>query len=115
MSEYVQIAPDGQVQSTREPFRFIVDGKKFELPALDSNDVPLPLIPAFLMLSASEQPTEEQKMHIAAAFISYLEQDHPKLWATLKRQTNALAWVNGLIRQWGDHSGLDPKQPASGD
>lgn len=116
MSEYVQITPDGAVESTREPFRFEVAGRRFELPALDSSDVPLPLIPAFLILTASDGDiTDEQKMQIAASFITFLEQDHPKLWQHMKRQPNALAWVNGLIRQWGEHSGVDPKRPASGD
>lgn len=114
MSEYVQITPHGEVSEAREPFRFILDGRKFELPALDSANVPLPLIPIFLALSADDAPDEDTRMRVAGTFVAYLEADHPKLWATLKRQPDAIRWVVGLIEQWGGHSGLDPKLPASG-
>ncbi|WP_087507929.1 hypothetical protein [Cellulomonas iranensis] len=119
MSEYLQISPEGAVESTRPPFRFEIAGRRFELPALDSADVPLPLIPLFLILSQADGDVDaidaDDKMRIAAAFITYLETDQPKIWAVIKRQKQPIAWVNGLIRQWGAHSRLDPRQPASGD
>ncbi len=115
MSQYIEITPAGEVTEAAEPFRFIVDSKKFELPALDSASVPLPLIPIFLALSADDAPDEETRMRIAGTFVAFLQEDHPKLWLTLKRQTDPIRWVIGLIEQWGQHSGLDPKQPASGD
>lgn len=113
MSEYIEITPSGEIADAREPFRFVLDGKKFELPALDSADVPLPLIQSFLLMNAGPV-TQNQQMQIAAAFIGYIEIDHPKLWALLRRKDHALAWVLGLIEQWGAHSRMDPQLPPSG-
>ena len=116
MQDYVQINPSGELTHTdREPFRFqFPDGEKFELPALDSSDVPLPLIPVFLAVAGGQVDNEEDRIRVAGSFVTYIQGEQPRLWRKLKSQPNALAWVVGLIEQWGQHSRLDPQPPASG-
>ena len=114
MTEYTEITPHGETTTASEPFRFILGGKKFELPALDSPAVPLGLIPVFLALRADDAPDEETRMRIAGTFIAYIQDDEPKLWSAIKRQSEPLRWVIGLIEQWGQHSMPDPARPASG-
>lgn len=113
--EYATITPNAKIDlGAREPFRFQIDGQRFELPALDSADVPLPLIPIFLALAGGQVESDEDRVRIAGSFVAYLQQEQPKLWRVLKGKPNALAWVVGLIEQWGEHSRLDPARPASG-
>lgn len=114
MTDFATILPAGPEAPAVEPFRFELAGKRFELPALNSADVPLPLIPVFLALAAGEVESDEDRVRIAGTFVGYLQSEHPSLWRHLKAQPGALRYVIGLIEQWGEHSRLDPTRPASG-
>ncbi len=112
------------MKSNREPFRFIVNGERFELPALDSADVPIALLPVVLAVAGGEVETDEDRIRVAGTFVAFLQDEYPRLWRALRIQAGGgkptsalgplLAWVTGLLEAWGAHSGMDPQQPASG-
>lgn len=114
MTDFTTILPAGPEAPETEPFRFELAGKRFELPALNSKDVPLPLVPVFLALAGGQIESDEDRIRVAGTFIAYLESEHRDLWRHLKAQREALRYVIGLIEQWGEHSRLDPSRPASG-
>lgn len=91
-----------------EPFRFLIDGKKFELPALGRDSTPLELLPAVLLVT-SEDVTDSMQGKAAAAVLEYIRADHPKLWDALRKSAHPTPLMNGLIRQWTEYSKLDPK------
>lgn len=112
---YATILPTGQVAvSEVEPFRFniVPGGPVFELPALGSKDIPLALIPVFLAVAGGQIDNDEDKMRAAGTFIAFIQEDEPKLWRALKPY--GIEAVVALIREWGNHSRLDPQPPASG-
>jgi hypothetical protein len=116
--QYAEITPDAAPAALKEPFRFTLDGKKFELPPLDSAQVPLELIPVFMLFKqydTVQDVPEETRMQAAAAFVQYLQIKEPRLWATISKQKTPILWINGLIRQWGDYAGLEGKASSSGD
>ncbi len=112
---YNPINPVGPTSTrTLEPFRFTIDKEKFELPALDSANVPLALLPIFLALGSGQVDNEEDKVRVAGTFVAFIQDEHPRLWRALRRQKEPIRWVLGLIEQWGDHSKMDPQLPPSG-
>lgn len=103
--------------STSEPFRFNVTpgGRLYELPALDSKDIPLPLIPIVLAVGSqysTDSLDDVERIRIAGTFVAFIQQDHPRLWHELKR--HGIEGILALITKWAEHSRLDPSRPASG-
>lgn len=114
MTEYLEISPANDIVSSADPFRFAIDGERFELPALMSADIPLGLIPVVLTLRTESAADSDTQLRVIGAFVSWLQEDQPKLWQVIKRQQTPLAWIGGLLEQWAEHSRLDPTAPVSG-
>ena len=106
MSDYLKIAAPKSVEIA--PFRFEINGKRFELPALTESTAPLELMP-LLLLAVMDGVNTDQKIQAGIAFFEYLKNDHPALWRHLKKQNNSLEWINGLMEAWIEHGGIDPK------
>lgn len=116
MSNYEKIIVGKSKQA--EPFRFELAGKKFELPALTDDGVPLELLPAFLLAKQGEDPAV-----FAGIILRYLEEHHSGLWRHILRQDDPKAWLGirdtdfedevGLVHSWFKASGIDPKASGS--
>lgn len=113
MSNYVKIiTPETDDKPLAEAFKFELAGDKFEIPALTDRTAPLELMP-ILLLAMADHVDEDAKVRAGVALLQWMQKDQPKLWRTLKRQPNALAWVQGLLEAWIEHSGIDPKASRS--
>jgi len=106
MSEptYKQIEVEAKPNPEDEPFRFILGGKKFEVPKLAPETVPAGLFAA----AAREFPTEVEKVGL---FLYELFEWRPDIGKELKKLP--IPYATELITQWTEFSNLDPKAPTS--
>lgn len=106
-SNYVTIqaeAADAAEETPSEPFRFILRGKKFEVPKLAPETVPAGLF----SVAAREFPTEVEKI---GAFLYELFEWRPDIGRELKRLP--IPYATELLTQWTEYSNVDPKAKTS--
>jgi hypothetical protein len=84
-------------------------GMRFNLPNLNSADLPIELINVILIIKSKVVLSEEENYHAMAVCLAYFEQMQPNLWNKLRRSGNALGWLAGIVKTWATESGLDPK------
>lgn len=84
-------------------------GMKFDLPNMNSADLPIELINVILIIKSKIVLSEEENYHAMAVCLAYFEQMQPNLWNKLRRAGNPLGWVAGIVKAWATESGIDPK------
>jgi hypothetical protein len=82
---------------------------KFDLPNMNSADLPIELINVILIIKSKIVLSEEENYHAMAVCLAYFEQMQPNLWNKLRRAGNPLGWVAGIVKAWATESGIDPK------
>lgn len=82
---------------------------KFDLPNLNSADLPIELINVILIVKSKIVLSEEENYHAMAVCLAYFEQMQPNLWNKLRKSGNPLGWLAGIVKTWAIESGLDPK------
>lgn len=100
IDENVQEYPDVHLE---------VLGLKFDLPNLNSANLPIELINVILIIKSRVVLSQEEQYHAMAVCLAYFEQMHPNLWNKLRTSGNALGWLAGIVQTWAVESGLDPK------
>lgn len=101
---YIQIEAEGKDDESVEPFRFILAGKKFDVPKLGPNTVPAGLFAA----AAREFSSDIDKI---GAFLYELFEWRPDIGKELKKLP--MQYATEFIKQWTEFSNLDPKAPTS--
>jgi hypothetical protein len=91
-------------EEAKDPFRFIVDGKKFELPHLGIDSVPASLF----AVAASQFESDTAQV---GAFLQELFAFEPTLGRVLKKLP--IAYATEVMKQWTEFSNLDPKASTS--
>lgn len=112
MSDFIPVAPNAAVTGAGVEYPLIglqVGKEKFQVPNFNDSRFPADLIPAMLMIKANPKRTVEQDTQITAGFIAYFQAEHPRVWAEIRKQGNALAWVAGILEAWAKASAIDPK------
>lgn len=84
-------------------------GLKFDLPNLNSADLPIELVQTILIIKSKVVLSEEEQYHAMAVCLAYFEQMQPDLWNKLRSSGNALGWLAGIVKSWATESGVDPK------
>lgn len=105
-SEYADIA--FEAREVLPPFRFNIDGAKFELPNLRGPNVPVELFATALLFTNGSVP-DDKLGQLGKTFVDYFENTHPALVRALNRHPQTLPMLNGLIRQWSKQEAKDPK------
>lgn len=82
---------------------------KFDLPNMNSADLPIELINVILIIKSKIVLSEEENYHAMAVCLAYFEQMQPNLWNKLRRAGNPLGWLAGIVKAWATESGIDPK------
>jgi hypothetical protein len=82
---------------------------KFDLPNMNSADLPIELINVILIVKSKIVLSEEENYHAMAVCLAYFEQMQPNLWNKLRKSGNPLGWLAGIVKTWAVESGLDPK------
>lgn len=82
---------------------------KFDLPNMNSADLPIELVNVILIIKSKIVLSEEENYHAMAVCLAYFEQMQPNLWNKLRRAGNPLGWVAGIVKAWATESGIDPK------
>lgn len=104
-SNYINIELEAKSDADeREPFKFILDGRKFEIPMLGPDTVPAGLF----SVAAREYSTDVDKV---GNFLIELFEWRPDLGRILKRLP--IPYAIAFIDQWTKASNVDPKAQTS--
>lgn len=108
MSESVYAEIAFEAAEELPPFRFQIDGQKFELPNLRGPNVPVELF-ATALLFMNTRPDDKNIGPTAKVFVDYLTAEHQGLVRVLNRHPQTMPMLTGLIKQWGGQAAPDPK------
>lgn len=109
-THYAEVEPEIDEDANEYPdVHLEALGLKFDLPNLQSADLPIELVQTILIIKSRVVLSEEEQYHAMAVCLAYFEQMQPDLWNKLRSSGNALGWLAGIIRAWATESGVDPK------
>lgn len=108
MSESVYAEIAFEAVEALPPFRFVIDGQKFELPNLRGPNVPVELF-ATALLFMNTKANDQNIGSVAKVFVDYLTEDHQDVVRALNRHPQTMPMLTGLIKQWSSTEAPDPK------
>lgn len=109
-THYAEVQPEIDEDAQKYPdVHLEALGLKFDLPNLNSADLPIELVQTILIIKSRVVLSEEEQYHAMAVCLAYFEQMQPDLWNKLRSSGNALGWLAGIVRAWATESGVDPK------
>lgn len=113
-NQYAQVEPEIDEKAEDYPdVHLKALGLKFDLPNLNSADLPIELVQTILIIKSRVVLSQEEQYQALATCLAYFEQMQPNLWNRLRSTGNALGWLAGIVKAWAEESGLDPKSFAS--
>lgn len=113
-TNYVEVQPEIDEDAQKYPdVHLKALGMKFDLPNLNSADLPIELVQTILIIKSRVVLSEEEQYHALEVCLAYFEQMQPNLWNKLRSTGNAMGWLAGLIKSWAEESGVDPKLSTS--
>lgn len=109
-TQYAEVQPEIDEDAQKYPdVHLEALGLKFDLPNLNSADLPIELVQTILIIKSRVVLSEEEQYHAMAVCLAYFEQMQPDLWNKLRSSGNALGWLAGIVKSWATESGVDPK------
>lgn len=109
-THYAEVEPEIDEDANEYPdVHLEALGLKFDLPNLNSADLPIELVQTILIIKSRVVLSEEEQYHAMAVCLAYFEQMQPDLWNKLRSSGNALGWLAGIVKSWATESGVDPK------
>lgn len=109
-THYAEVEPEINEDANEYPdVHLEALGLKFDLPNLNSADLPIELVQTILIIKSKVVLSEEEQYHAMAVCLAYFEQMQPDLWNKLRSSGNALGWLAGIVKSWATESGVDPK------
>ena len=109
-NEYARVEPEIAEDAREYPdVHLEALDMKFDLPNMNSADLPIELINVILIVKSKIVLSEEENYHAMAVCLAYFEQMQPNLWNKLRKSGNPLGWLAGIVKTWAVESGLDPK------
>lgn len=108
--QYAEVQPEIDEDAEEYPdVHLEALGMKFDLPNMNSANLPIELVQTILIIKSRVVLSEEDQYHAMAVCLAYFEQMQPNLWNKLRSSGNALGWVAGIVKSWATESGIDPK------